>query len=265
MLSSIDHKLLKMKLLNLILIGLLFSNACLSQESKEKISINIPSVEQEATSIWRTINDINFFERQGYTIHLPKASLIDALIVKSKNGDFGNDDFSRIYDLLESKIYNSDDYQLALKKVEDKRQLMGNMVQQIETTKAKWDWNFKSFESYRVVFTLYGTGGSYDPDAGIVTLFTNTKGDFMNYDDPENTIIHEIVHIGIEQSIIQKYQLSHGLKERIVDTFVFLMFSDLLPEYKIQNMGDPKIGEYLKQKKDLKHLATVIEKYKEEK
>jgi len=68
----------------------------------------------------------------------------------------------------------------------------------------------------------------------------------MNYDNPANTIIHEIVHMGIEKSIIQKYNLSHGLKERIVDTIVYVLFGEFLPEYKVQNMGDTKIDKFLK-------------------
>jgi len=253
-----------MKSLNLIVILTTFSLSCQSQQITERIVVQIPTIEQETTSIWRTINDIVFLESQGYRIHLPKDSLIDRLIEKSKNGNFGNDDFSLIYELLESSFYEAHDYQSALKKVAEKIELISNMIQQLETFKKEEDWNFKSFEPYHVVFTLYGTGGSYDPDTGVITLFTNKKGDFMNYDEPENTIIHEIVHIGMEQSIVQKYQLSHGLKERVVDTFVFLMFRELLPEYKIQSMGDAKIDEYLTQKEDLKNLAAVIEKYKKE-
>ncbi|MEN0050830.1 MAG: hypothetical protein AAF806_27430, partial [Bacteroidota bacterium] len=211
-----------MKLLNLLLIFASLSTpfSCLSQKSPKKISIAIPTIEQEATSIWRTINDINFLESQGYHLHLPQDSLIDALIVKSKSGNFGNDDFSSIYQLLESRIFDEKDYQLALEKTQAKVDLLDGMIQEIEKSKGQWDWNFKFFEPYRVVFTLYGTGGSYDPDSGIVTLFTNSKGQFMKYDAPEYTIIHEIIHLGIEQSIVQQHQLPHGLKERLVDIIV---------------------------------------------
>ncbi|MEM8525728.1 MAG: hypothetical protein AAGG68_13890 [Bacteroidota bacterium] len=255
--------MLKLSNLTQILIALFFSFSCQSQKTPEKISVQIPTIGQEATSIWRTINDINFLESQGYRIHLPKDSLIDSLVKKSKHGKFGNDDFPLIYQLLESKIYNPQAYQLVLDKVQAKTDLINGMIQEIEKSKDQWNWNFKSFEAYPIVFTLYGTGGSYDPDSGVVTLFTTPKGEFTKYDAPEYTIIHEIVHMGIEESIVQKYQLSHGLKERLVDIVITLMFGELLPEYKIQNMGDATIDEYLTRKEDLEHLTSIIEDYRD--
>jgi hypothetical protein len=215
-------------------------------------------MEQEATSIWRTINDINFLEKQGYNINLPKHSLIDSLIKKSKKGTFGNEDFPVIYTLVETKVFEQNNYEQAMLKVENEIDLLNNLLNEIIDKKTDWDWNFKMFNKYKVVFTLYGTGGSYDPDGGIITLLTNKDGEFMKYKNPAYTIIHEITHMGMEYSIIGKYNLSHSLKERIVDTFVFLMFQEKLPEYKIQNMGDTTIDKYLNKKKDIESLNKII-------
>ncbi len=238
------------------------SLSCTSQSAgAERIKIGIPSIQQEASSIWRTINDIVFFEQQGYQVNLPKADLIQTLIVESKKGKFGNDHFAQIYNLLDSNVYQQGDYDAALKKVKDQEALVNDLIQQLKTSSKDWDWDFKLYESYPVVFTLYGTGGSYNPDLGEVTLFTTTDGKFMNYREPANTIIHEIVHMGIEESIVQKYQLPHGLKERIVDTIVYLLFKQALPDYRIQNMGDTKIDEYLKQIEDIQSLPSKIEQY----
>jgi hypothetical protein len=71
-------------------------------------------------------------------------------------------------------------------------------------------------------------------------------------------IIHEITHIGIEQSIINTYNVSQALKERIVDTFVSLNFGELLPDYQIQNRRESRIGKYLKIKADLKDLHKTV-------
>lgn len=242
----------------LILAGLIIGYSCHSQKVKNKISINIPTVEQEASSIWRTINDIDFFEKQGYTIALPDAPLIDSLILKSKNKAFGNDDFPAIYQLLETGVYSKTDYQIAVGKVAAEQQLINGVIYEIEQSKTSWDWDFKLFDTYDIVFTLYGTGGSYDPNTGTVTLFTTNEGKFKKYKNPANTIIHEITHLGMEESIVQKYKLSHGLKERIIDRFVYLMFKEQLPNYKVQNMGNVKIDDYLKSKDDLKKLDAVL-------
>jgi hypothetical protein len=221
-------------------------------------------VQQEATSIWRTINDYRFLEKQGYTINLPNDSLIDSLVTKSKNGTFGNDDFSAIYTLLESKYFNPKNYQEAKQKVENDLDLLNDFLDEIDSEKNQWDWKFNMFDKYKVVFTLYGTGGSYDPDEGIITLLTNKKGGFMKYQNPAYTIIHEISHMGMEYSIVQKHNLNHGLKERLVDTFVYLMFEEKLPKYKVQDMGDRSIDNYLNKKKDIESLNSIIAEFVKE-
>ncbi|MEL6974839.1 MAG: hypothetical protein AAGL29_05520 [Bacteroidota bacterium] len=231
--------------------------------SQEKIEIEImpPSVEQEATSVWRTINDIGFFEKQGYRIKLPKGAIIDSLVVKSKKGTFGNDDYAIIYNFLETEIFNKNDYKLATESVKDQKQLIEQIINEIGERKDSWDWNFKTFDNYPIVFTLYGTGGSYDPDTGRVTLLTNAKGQFMNYKSPANTIVHEITHMGMESSLVQKHKLSHGVKERLVDTFVYLQFKAQLPEYRIQSMGDTELDDYVKNPEDIAKLDEILAKF----
>ncbi|MEM1322723.1 MAG: hypothetical protein AAGG75_20830 [Bacteroidota bacterium] len=248
---------------NILLFSLvtLLYQSCTLQAQTDHLSIAVPTVEQEASSIWRTINDVNFLEGQGYQIHLPEEDLISTLIAQSKNGQFGNNDFPAIYNLLASKVYNAKDYERALKKVNAEKDLINRLVQQLKETQKTWDWEFKLFDNYKVLFTLYGTGGSYDPDSGTVTLFTTTEGQFMKYSHPANTIVHEIVHMGIEHSIVQKYQLPHGLKERIVDTIVSILFKEYLPDYKIQNMGDTAIDQLLRDKEDLSTLDSIIQEY----
>lgn len=234
------------------------SLSCQSQTQVSRIEIVQPTVEQEATSIWRTINEITFLEKQGYQIHLPKDVLMDSLIIKSKNGTFGDDDFSAIYTLVETQLFEERNYSQAMQKVAHQLDLMNHLIHEIDRGKSHWDWEFKMFDTYRVLFTLYGTGGSYDPDEGMITLLTTTEGAFMKYKNPAYTMIHEITHMGMEYSIVRKYKLPHGLKERIVDTFVYLMFREKLPEYEIQSMGSTRIDTYLKKKKDIDSLDKTV-------
>ncbi|WP_282081218.1 hypothetical protein [Aquimarina algiphila] len=245
----------------LILTFIIVHLSCKAQELDSRIEIVPVIIEQEATSIWRTINDIAFFEKQGYTINLPKHKLIDSLIVKSKNGTFRNEDFTSIYTLLETKIFNKEHYTKAIEKLNKHSNLINSLINQIDAQKKDWDWEFNIFDTYKIILTLYGTGGSYDPDEGTITLLTTQEGSFMNYQNPANTIIHEITHMGMEYSIVQKYKLSHGNKERIVDTFVFLMFKEALPEYRIQNMGDIKIDNYLNTQKNINALDEIVSKF----
>lgn len=234
--------------------------SCSNQISIAQLNINVPTIEQEATSIWRTINDIVFLEQQGYKINLPTHPTIDSLLQKSKAKNFGNTDYEKIYRVLDSSIYDKSKYDLALEKVKAQEDLINTLITQLKKEKDSWDWAFQTFDQYDVVFTHYGTGGSYDPDLGLVTLFTDEEGKFMRYENPANTIMHEIVHMGIEKSIVQKYNISHGLKERIVDRITYLLFHDKLSDYKIQNMGDPRIDDFLNDEMDLKKIGCSVRK-----
>ena len=243
----------------LIIILLMITFNCEAKVSQ--LDIIRPTIEQEATSIWRTINDIAFLEKQGYSIRLPKEPLIDSLILKSKNGTFGNDEFQAIYILLENKIYDSNSYDQAIQNVQNQLYLIDKYISTVHAQKNQWDWKFNMFEKYQIIFTLFGTGGSYNPDAGIITLMTDEEGGFKKYDNPAYTIIHEITHMGLEYSIVHKYNLSHGLKERIVDTIVFLLFQEKLPNYQIQQMGDSGLDNYLNKKSDIQSLDAIISKF----
>jgi len=66
-----------MRLIKLLLLTLsIISFGCESQTVIPRIEIVEPNIEQEATSIWRTINDIDFFEEQGYNINIPKGDVM---------------------------------------------------------------------------------------------------------------------------------------------------------------------------------------------
>ncbi len=254
-----------MKPSKLLLIAFaLISFGCTTPTQNSRIEVVQSSIEQEATSIWRTINDISFFEKQGYTVHLPKDALIDSLIVKSKNGKFGNEDYPAIYTLVETKLFDPKNYEQAKRKVEEQMDLINGFIAEIDAMRNQWDWDFKMFATYKVVFTLYGTGGSYDPDNGVITMLTNKEGGFMSYQNPANTIIHEIAHMGMEYTLVRKYKLSHASKERLVDTFVYLMFRKKLPEYQIQNLGDDTIDKYVNKKKDIKSLDAILSEFAKE-
>ena len=223
---------------------------------QDRFNIVIPDAQNETEYVWRTLEDIKFFEEHNYHVTLPKRVLIDELKTKSKKEMLSDTDYQNLEKFMFDSVYNREDYKLGYEKIEKEISILNEMVNQIPVS--SYDWNFKEFEKYRVNLTLYGPGGSYNPDEGSILIFTTPEGGFKNYENPANTIIHEIVHIGIEQSIISKYGVPHSLKERIVDIFVSLNFRQYLPEYQIQDMGDRSIDPYLEEVSDLKDLERII-------
>ena len=229
------------------------------QEDPRHISVHIPTPEQEAQQVWNTIRDINFFDQHGYTINLPQGPLIDTLLQRARQGQLSDTHFNQLSAFMENTVFRKEDYEKGHSKTQARLPQLNKMIAQIDTT--NYHWPFKRFPHYQVYLTLYGPGGSYNPDAGTIILYTTTKGQFKQYDDPANTLIHEIVHIGIENAIIQRYQVPHPLKERLVDTFVIKHFGQQLPEYRRQNMGDPNIDPLLTQKSDFQNLHQIVETF----
>jgi hypothetical protein len=226
--------------------------------SQSHIKITTPSVHDESSEIWKTINDIHFFNEYNYDVNLPKQPLIDSLIELSNNGSFDNRHFALIYNLLESNEYNKENYDAAIKKITLETDRINSLIEVVQEMNFKF--NFKKFNTYEIILTLYGPGGSYDYNNGKLTLFTNLDGGFKSYSNPTNTIIHEIIHMGIEESIIQELRLSHALKEDIVDQIVLVLFEDILPDYKAQKMSDIDISESIKTKDDIINLQELLKK-----
>ncbi len=235
----------------LLLTALLQVNAGTSS-----VNVEIPTVEQETEYVWRTIIAIPFFEQNGYDISLPEGELIESLKEKARTRSLSDQDYEQLGNFIRNEVYDRSDYQKGYEEVSSRIPLLNEFIMEIENSSLNWD--FKLFESYTVTLTLYGPGGSYNPDNGTILLYTTTEGDFKQYDNPANTIIHEVVHIGIEASIVQRYQVPHGLKERIVDTFVYHNFKDRLPSYRIQNMGDPNIDPLISKKSDMENLGDIV-------
>lgn len=240
----------------LLVITIVAFTSC-NAKNKNRVIVNIPTAKAEANYIWNTLRDINFFEKHNYQVSLPKGSLIEQLKQKSKSGTLNNEDYKQLEQFVIDSVYNETDYKAGNNKIKNQLPLINKMLNQLNTL--SYNWSFKEFDKYTVNLTLYGPGGSFNPSEGSLLLFTTPNGKFKNYQNPANTIIHEIIHIGIEEPIIQKYNVPHTLKEHIVDTFVFLHFKKYLPNYKVQNMGENRTDKYLKTTEDFKRLDEFIQ------
>ncbi|MDW3646361.1 MAG: hypothetical protein R8P61_04850 [Bacteroidia bacterium] len=244
----------------IFLLGLFLS--LIQLQAQERFSYSIPDLQMETTSVWQTIRDIKFFEGHGYQVNLPKGELIQDMIKKSKAGEFGNDDYPILYQFMEDSVYRESDYHKGIANLKARISFLEALVG--ELSQANWNWGFMTFETYQIHLTLYGSGGSYNPENASILLFTNTEGGFKNYADPAYVLIHEIVHLGIEASLIQKYEVPHAMKERVVDTIVFHFFGEKLPDYRRQEMGDNRLDAYTKSKEDLGAIDQSLVKILQE-
>ena len=88
----------------------------------------------------------------------------------------------------------------------------------------------------------------------------NTDDSFAEL-DPVGTVLHEIVHIGIEESIIQKYALNHWEKERLVDLICQQYLQNFLPNYQLQKNGNKMLDDYFNISDFTISLPNIFERY----
>ncbi|MFA8299186.1 MAG: hypothetical protein ACEPOV_03405 [Hyphomicrobiales bacterium] len=239
-----------------LLFFILFSLASSIAYTQKTFEVIMPDVKTETDYIWMNLKDIKFFEENGYKVAWPEGQFMEQLKTKALDGNLNDNDYALLYKHMESKVYTQMNYFKANFNVSMQASLIDRMV--IDLKQHKKNWEFKIFPKYKIILTLYGPGGSYNADNGTITLFANSEGKFKQYNNPACTIIHEIIHIGIENSIIKKYDVPHTIKERIVDNIVNINFNYLLPGYKIQDMGYTEIDNYLKNKDDIKQLDEIV-------
>ncbi len=80
---------------------------------------------------------------------------------------------------------------------------------------------FKPEKAYIIQLTKYGVGGSYHLPNKVVVNFYSRYGIGVS-----KTIMHEIVHLSI-QNLIDKYNIEHWNKERLVD----LILLKIIPKH----------------------------------
>lgn len=219
-----------------------------------KIIIRAQTADEEFDYLMNVLGKMDFYNQYGYKIPIPNHPFFLNI---SKNLDLLKSlDVRKAREIFKKDVYDADFFQNGLKTVNKNIELVEKAIKKMEEWK---NWKFKLFPSYQVKLTAYGPGGSYDFNHGNIIIKTKESGEFARV--PHHTIVHEIIHIGIEESIVKKFELTHVEKEGLVDSICANYFDDLLVDYKVQNLGDTKVFN-LVSKDNIMKLSKIIEEYK---
>ena len=212
-----------------------------------------PQTPSEAFSyIQELISQLPWFKANGYRIALPTQFATEG------EENLSEEKINELKALFLTQIYSSSQFDISLRHLYDAEPLIERGFEKLSLLKENWD--FKIVPSYEVVLTLYGPGGDSDSQKGTVLLFTTPTGMFKRKTGYE-VLFHEIVHIGIEESIVKKYRLSHWEKERLVDLICALYLAEILPEYKMQPNGDKRLDMFVDERNIVQHLPLAIERF----
>lgn len=196
------------------------------------MNINIKfGIDVELERIKKTLEKLDWYNSQGYNVKLPKninkksskKEIRDKIIEEFNESEYVN---------VKTRIKNASVFneQAFFKKLND---VFGNNIS----------------KEVHVYLIAYGVYGSYNLPNTIFLRF--------NQKNIVKTIIHEIIHLLIEEKI-QKYKIEHWEKERIVDLilnseeFIFLNYDSWQKKYKnTEKYIDPLFKKYFFKDKHL--------------
>lgn len=203
------------------------------EDIHSEVVIRSPNQEEEFCVLKRTLIELQWLYTHGYQPRLPHHKDFEELYaaLTSYPEKLQRHDERYFKTIFCTEIYDPSLYDTGLKILSADK---GRIEQAIEKLQClNKNWGFRLMPKYSILLTLYGVGGNYEPHTGLIHALTNPEGKF-SFLGASPTVIHEIVHIGVEENIVQKYKLTHWEKEYVVDSICALYLKDLLPNYRYQ-------------------------------
>lgn len=215
-----------------------------------ELIIRPSSVDEGYNRIVRTIRNLEYYKNNAYKPNLPDHPIFQKFT--QPDADISSLYSEETKQIFVNEIYDTDSYRDMTERIENSRPTIEKALKRFLSLKEKW--GFETHPSYQIVLTNFGVSGSYNSQEGIIIISTKSKG------PPSNIIIHEGIHIGIEENIVDKYDLTHWEKERVVDKICDLQFSDLLQDYWFQPKADRNVDSYITSE-TIDQLPKAIEKF----
>ena len=214
--------------------------------------------EEEFVFVINLLGEAGFFEQNNYSVVLPHDQEFWQIVDDKQ--EFSDNTLRELKRIFIKQEYDAHFYELGLINAKKGIPIYQNALIQLHKLTSHWDFFIPS--QYQILLTKYGPGGSYDHNSGTIVIRTNKNGTFYaGAIEPEYTVLHEMVHIGIERGIVEKYQLSHAEKETVVDALCSIHLKDYFPDYELQNLNQGDLLDLL----DIEsffNLPSVISEHK---
>lgn len=197
-----------------------------------------------------------FFKQNGYHVPIPQNALFEELVDKPEK--IKTMDHEKYFDEYKKHVYEPVNLKPIKKELEKIKKLCDGTLVKLKVLHK--NWGFKVFDKYIINPIYYSPGGGYDSNKGTLTIRVDKKGQLIGISI--DTILHESVHMGIEECIIQKFNLSHDEKECLVDIICSEYLE--LPNYKVQNkFVNESLKKLITYDAIKNNLPDVIKKYKQ--
>jgi len=218
-------------------------------------TVSIPTAEEEAEQIIISLRWVQNFVRQGI-IHPPSSYrfpntplFYEAMNKIQAGGTLTIAEENQIREHFINDVFNAQNYQRYFNILARTIQRTDRRIDSLRRFESAWNFHIPS--KYHVFITLWGIGSYVDPEAGMITMFSAhiTSPNLLYIID------HEIIHIGLYEPIIRRFNIPHWTNERITDLFQIKHFGPIgrslqqEPEYPIDIIFEqPDVLDYLPQR-----------------
>ena len=225
----------------IVILGLVFASCDNSASGPEQVDVStlqyftlsIPTAEEEAAVMLNYLRRIPWFDSMGYTITLPNTPLVNSAISNLRAGrTLTSAEETQIRTHFIRDVYDVQNYQPSFNTLARAARDADQHIPSLRTYQSSWGFFIPN--KYTIHLTLYGPGGSYNHNTGEMFMKVN-RLNLWGPAGPLGVILHEAVHIGIENNIIRKNNIPQWTKERIVDLFMVHQFGNTLPNYRVQS------------------------------
>ena len=187
-----------------------------------KLTIRAPTVEEAFQFTMLFVDNAGAILKMGRKVRFPGHPAFQEFL----ETPYFVDDPRRkgLWMIYKSEIYEESDFDKGLKIMETHREALQETLRRLSVLHD--NWGYQLFPEYVVTLSTGGLGIGH-PLTGIATVPMGEEGDFNGVAPPAYCAIHELVHTGLEFPIVQRFQLTHWEKERVVDLICKLYLEDL--------------------------------------
>ena len=216
------------------------------QIQKEKmfnIKIPIPSTQTAFEMLAVQIHSLGWFKRNNRPYRLEYYQQLNNPIINAmiQDWDMDREEFFHKYQKqFKTKLYKKEQYAAQISQVNEAISKLQPCYDRFE--KLKKSWGFEILPTYYIDINMYGIGGSYYKDNDQCGHVVIGMGRQFPIELLARTIGHEMIHLGIEDLIINPKRqkeppVKQEEKERIVDNLCIYTMKGFLPLERIWKGG----------------------------
>ncbi len=219
--------------------------------------VHTPNEQEAFNELLGALKESFWYKNNGYKVPFPSHPAFKAL--EEHPEKIETLDWEKYFKTFVTEVYKPLNCAPIQKLLTDQESILLSALEKMQHLQQQW--GFKIFPLYTIILGLYGPGGQYYSNCGNIVINVTAEGYPISQRPFCEIMIHEMVHIGIEDIIVQKFQLTHWEKEALVDVICSLYFNNLLPHYWIQPRGDKRIKEHVTYENIHSDLPSSIKQY----